>query len=218
MSQPRVAIVIPSMSTWAANMALSHSELAVYSTLRGIAVVTLNQQCSLITAARNHLTRMALSIEPKATHILAIDSDMIFPLDGLERLLKHDKDIVGAFYNKRVPPYETVGHLVGAPDISKGGLYPADVMPHGFVLIKREVFEKLGKSPWYYEGYDPACVTEKDPDGMVGEDVMFSRNCTKAGIEMFCDADLTFECAHIGEIAVPCLRPEPTTPEFKPTA
>ena len=155
--------------------------------------------------------RAALSFDPKATHILQIDSDMMFPMDGLERLLSHDKDIVGAFYNKRVPPYETVGHLLHAPDISKGGLYPADLMPHGFVLIKREVFEKL-KSPWYYESFDPACVTEKDPDGLVGEDVNFSRDCVKAGIEMWCDADLTFECAHIGEIAVPCLRPDSAQP------
>ena len=78
-------------------------------------------------------------------------------------------------------------------------------------VSKREVFEKL-KSPWYYESFDPACVTEKDPDGLVGEDVNFSRDCVKAGIEMWCDADLTFECAHIGEIAVPCLRPDSAQP------
>ena len=202
------------MNTFAANMAMCSIDMAVYSSLRGIAVCFSNQQCSLITSARNSLARAAISFDPKATHILWVDSDMMFPMDGLERLLSHDRDVVGAFYNKRVPPYETVGHLVGEPDISKGGLYPADVMPHGFVLIKREVFERLN-APWYFESFDESCITDKDPYGLVGEDVNFSRSCTKAGIEMWCDADLTFECSHIGEIAVPCLRPT-SEPVFIP--
>lgn len=205
--QPRIALCVPSMNTWAASTALCVAELAMYSVLRGIPVCLANQQCSLVTAARNALVRNVLLMEPKPTHILFVDSDMLFPRNGLQRLLSHDKPVVGAFYSKRVPPYDTVGCLIGNPDISDGGLHKADVMPHGFVLIKREVFEQL-KSPWYYESYDQAYITRADPDGQIGEDTNFSRDCVKAGIEMYCDADLTFECAHIGEIPVPCLRPE----------
>ena len=208
--QPRVVLCVPSMNTWSASMALCFTELAIYSVLRNIPVCLANQQCSLVTAARNTLVRKVTSVDPKPTHLLWVDSDMCFPKDGLQRLLAHDKDIVGAFYSKRVPPYETVGCLIGNPDISKGGIHRADVMPHGFVLVKREVYEKL-YSPWYYESFDPAYVTLSDPDGQIGEDTNFSRDCVKAGIEMWCDADLTFECAHIGEIPVPCLRPEPIT-------
>jgi hypothetical protein len=196
------------MNTWAASMALCTTELAIYSVLRGIPVCLANQQCSLITTARNTLVRNILTLEPQPTHLLFIDADMCFPKDGLLRLLAHDKPVVGAFYSKRVPPHDTVGCLMGNPDVSQGGIHRADVMPHGFVLIKREVYEYL-KSPWYYESYDPAYVTLADPDGQIGEDTNFSRDCVKAGIEMWCDADLTFECAHIGEIHVPCLRPEP---------
>ena len=206
--QPRVAIGIPSMNTWAASMALCTTELAIYSVLRNIPVCLANQQCSLVTTARNSIVRNILSLTPKPTHILFIDSDMCFPKNGLQRLLAHNKDVVGAFYSKRVPPYDMVGCLIGAPDVSNGGLHQADVMPHGFVLIKCEVFERL-KSPWYYESFDPAYVTAEDPDGQIGEDTNFSRDCVKAGIEMWCDTDLTFECAHIGEIPVPCLRPDP---------
>jgi hypothetical protein len=206
--QPRVAICVPSMNTWAANMAVCHSDLAVHSAVKGIGNYTFNIQCSVISSARNQLVRKALSIQPfPATHILWIDADMMFPADSLARLLSHDKDVVGAFYNKRVPPYNTVGHLIGEPDIAKGGLHRADIMPHGLVLVKREVYEDKLKAPWYFEGYDPNCVSESDPDGMVGEDVSFSRSCLANGIEMWCDADLTYHVAHIGEIAVPCLRP-----------
>jgi len=187
--------------------------------MRGIPLCTINQQCSLVSAARNILARSALDINPKATHTLWWDSDIIAPQSALERLLAHDKPVVGAFYNKRVPPYQTVGHLIDAAhvDPSAGGLYRADVMPHGFVLIKREVYEQL-KLPYYYEAYDPNHITESDPTGLVGEDVNFSRDCVKAGIEMWCDADLTFECAHIGEIAVPCLRPDAINPELQAAA
>jgi hypothetical protein len=145
---------------------------------------------------------------------LAHNSDMVFPPETIERLLNHDKDVVGAFYNKRVPPYDTVGHLIGQPDVSPGGLYRADVMPHGVVLVKREVYEKLPQ-PWYFESFDPAFATEDDPCGMIGEDVNFSRECVKAGIEMWCDADLTFAVGHIGEQVIGCTPPDKSLPRDK---
>lgn len=212
----RVVIAIPSMSTWAALTAVSHSEIVLYSAVQGIATKTINQQCSLVTAARNNLTRMALKFEPKATHIFWLDSDIVTVPDTIERLLSHDKDVVGAFYNKRVPPYETVGHLLTPSNVSKGGLHRADVMPHGCVLVKRHVYEQL-KSPWYFESYDPAFVTEGDPDGMIGEDVNFSRSCVNAGIEMYCDATLTFDVGHIGDQVVGCTPPEDGIPRDKIT-
>jgi hypothetical protein len=153
--------------------------------------------------------REALAYEPKATHLLWIDSDMKVPSDGLVKLLDHDKDIVGTFYNKRVPPYETVGHLIDSKDIHKGGLRLADVMPGGFVLVKREVYEALSP-PWYRESYDKHLATEIDPDGTVGEDVNFSRAVIKAGYDIWCDLDLSFTVGHVGEIVVPCIRPAPT--------
>jgi hypothetical protein len=89
-------------------------------------------------------------------------------------------------------------------------------MPHGCVLVKRHVYEQL-KSPWYFESYDPAFVTEGDPDGMIGEDVNFSRSCVNAGIEMYCDATLTFDVGHIGDQVVGCTPPEDGIPRDKIT-
>jgi hypothetical protein len=171
--------------------------------------------CSVVTIARNRLVRMALAFDPPPTHILWVDSDMTFPPDSLVRLFKHDKDIVGAFYNRRTPPYTTTGILKDplGSDVSKGGLHKAVVMPHGLVLVKKEVYEKL-PSPWYKESFDPACASPDDPDGTVGEDVNFSRYVLEQGYDMWVDADLTFEVGHLGEIEVPCRRPEPPTAQF----
>lgn len=202
-----VAVCIPSGENWKARTAVAYAELRLLSAVNDIGTATLNYQCSVISMSRNTLTRMALALDPPCSHILWIDSDIVMPPDGLVRLLSHDKDIVGAFYNRRTAPYSTVGHLLEPSDVSKGGLHRASVMPFGFVLVKRHVFEKIS-SPWFSESYDPVFATKEDPDGAVGEDVGFSRKAISNGVEMWCDADLTFEIGHIGEAVVPCLRPE----------
>jgi hypothetical protein len=206
--EPKVAICVPSNRDWSAHTSMSLIELAILSTANGISVKPVSLSCSLISMSRNMHVRQVLAFEPPATHILWVDSDMKFPPDALVRLLAHDKDIVGSFYNKRVPPYETVGHLIGYPDISAGGLYAADVMPAGFALVKRRVYETM-QSPWYYESYDKTLAPAHDPDGTIGEDIGFSKKAIAAGFEMWCDSDLTFQVGHVGEIVVPCLRPTP---------
>jgi hypothetical protein len=202
----KVAICIPSGKDWSAHTAMSLIDLSIFSTVQGVGIKTICKQCSIISMSRNMHVREALAFEPAATHIMWIDSDMKFPAQALVRLLSHDKDIVGAFYNRRVPPYDTVGHLIGQPDISKGGLFAADVMPGGFVLMKRHVYEKIDP-PWYFESYDKELATPHDPDGTVGEDIGFSKKAIAAGFEIWCDADLSFSMGHVGEIVVPCLPP-----------
>lgn len=208
MSTPFVSICVPSMSTWWADTALSLIGLVQHETKRGTPVHIANLQCCVISHARNLLTLQSLSLEPKCTHILWVDSDIVVPANALERLLAHDKDVVGAFYTRRSPPHTTAGFLIGNPDISKGGLYPAYLMPHGFVLVKREVYEKLPR-PWYFESQDKATISERDPFGHVGEDTNFTQQCLRHGFEVLCDTDLTFETGHIGETVFTCERPEP---------
>src|SRR5687768_10817830 len=49
---------------------------------------------------RELLLHQALETEG-ATHLMFIDTDLIFPVDGVSRLLAHNKAIVGANYNQR---------------------------------------------------------------------------------------------------------------------
>lgn len=205
----KVALCVPSGQTWTAHTAVSLIALSVHSAVNDIGTTVVCKQCSQISMSRNMHVREALAFEPQATHLLWVDSDMKAPRDALVRLLGHDKDIVGAFYNKRVPPYETVGHLINASDLSSGGLRKADVMPGGFVLVRREVYETIAP-PWYRESYDKHLATDIDPDGTVGEDVNFSKAAIEAGYDIWCDLDLTFEIGHVGEIVVPCHRPAPS--------
>src|SRR3990167_4621366 len=41
------------------------------------------------------------------THLLFVDSDMVFPTDAAQKLLEHDKDIIGVNYNMRQFPLKS---------------------------------------------------------------------------------------------------------------
>ena len=48
--------------------------------------------------AENRNLMASQAIKAECTHTLFVDADMIYEKDTLERLLAHDKDIVGAKY------------------------------------------------------------------------------------------------------------------------
>lgn len=209
--RPSVMICVPSSDTVKAKTFTSCMGLALESQKYGVDIGVLNEQCSIISLARNRMTHMVLSMEPRYTHILWIDSDMEAPSTALLQLLSHDKDICCAFYNQRTPPFHTIGCVVDTSiDASKGGVHRASEMPGGFVLIKTDVYRAL-QSPWYFESHDPARKWDGDPDGTIGEDYNFSYKAAAGGYEMWVDLDLTFQMRHIGSLSVPCVRPDPTS-------
>lgn len=148
----KVMICVPSGRTWEARTSTALAGMATYSALHGLSIGIINLEGSMITKQRNDLVDMCRT--HNADYILQVDSDLVFPPESLMRLLKHKKDIVGATYNKRVAPYETLGKLKGQkPDnINEGGLQEAELMPGGMMLIKMSVYDKL-RWPWYYETY-----------------------------------------------------------------
>lgn len=150
----KVMVCLPSGRTWEARTATAVSGMMCYAVLHGIEVGIINLEGSMITKSRNDLVRMALQQNPD--FIMFIDTDMVFPPDALCRLLTHDKDIVGATYNKRVPPYETLGRLKGnkpsEEELALGGLREAELLPTGLMLIKASVFDRV-PWPWFYETY-----------------------------------------------------------------
>jgi hypothetical protein len=102
---------------------------------------------SLIQRARNHLAAKFLE-NGVATHLMFIDSDIGFEPEHIFKLLLHDKDIVGGLYPKKALPPDYVVNV--SPDaVSEEGqiknldtLIPVSRLGTGFMLIKRNVFEK----------------------------------------------------------------------------
>lgn len=154
--RPKVAICIPSGRTWEAKTATAIASLAAFSAMSGIDCAFLNVQSSAITHGRNSTVDIALAENVDA--LLWIDSDNTFSPDALVRLLQHDVDVVGATYNRRTPNaqgvYTVLGRLAGTkPEQMNDGLYEALLLPSGMMLVRAEVYRKIGK-PYYAEAYD----------------------------------------------------------------
>lgn len=190
MSRPKVAILIPSKDQWAAEFGMCLASM-VPNALQVARVGLINERGGMITGARCALVKQALDGPLGADYCMWLDADMTFPPNIVERLLAHNKDIVGATYCRRVPPFNLLGReLHGEADT---GLVEMETMPGGCMLIKADVYSKL-TWPWYYESYD---------GGMIhSEDYNFCADAIKAGYSVWCDMDMTKELGHIGSQCV----------------
>lgn len=143
--------------------------------------------------ARNDYTKICV-LDHRTDYLLMIDSDMIFPMNALDRLLAHDVDIVGADYRRRRTPYDRLGISVNPMPEDARGLHEMQMIPFGFILIKRKVFMTLPR-PYFVRPYKE--------NGASTEDIYFCNNARQAGFKVWCDMDLTREVYHLGQQAVP---------------
>lgn len=139
-----------------------------------------------IASSRNRIAQAARNA--KATHLLFVDYDMFFPPDAIQKLLNHDKDIIGATYNFRQDPPKSTAIPVEEAYTDK--IFKCNGIGAGLLLIKTEVFDKVS-SPWFMFGYN-----EKG-EMLYGEDTYFVQRAIQAGYEVW--ADPTLEVKHIGE-------------------
>ena len=120
---------------------------------------------SLITRARNAMANAFL--KSNATHLLFIDSDIKFRAPDILRMLEVDKDVIGGIYPKKEINWDSVKKAMDAGVENKDlkhytGSFVVNLVNYegevtvpvhepveifnagtGFLLIKREVFEKL---------------------------------------------------------------------------
>jgi hypothetical protein len=139
-----------------------------------------------IVSSRTGIVREAL--KKGATHLLFVDSDMVFSKDTLTRLLAHDKDIVGVKYNRRRFPLEGTWK---SDEESETSLFKAKYCGTGLMLVNLRIFEKEWKSPWFNFG--------RDSEGMLslGEDAWFCFAANDEGFETWVDP--TIKVGHLGE-------------------
>src|SRR3990167_8559146 len=73
----------------------------------------------LIHQNRENIAKAVMNSD--CTHLLFIDSDMVFEPDALKKLIARDRDIIGAPYNMKIlPPTSTVKiHDEKGNDVSK---------------------------------------------------------------------------------------------------
>lgn len=91
--------------------------------------------------------------------LLFLDDDGVFEQDLLERLLAHDKDVVGALYLRRDMPFTALAYESMLDD---GRMVPINLNEHpqdalvqvkavgtGGMMVKRRVFENMEAGHWF---------------------------------------------------------------------
>ena len=177
---------------------------------------------SLVVRARNHLVAKFLA-NTAATHLLFIDSDIGFEPEYIFKMLLADKEIVGGLYPKKTLPTDFVVNV--SPEAvneqgqikAENGLIPVSRLGTGFMMIKRNVFEKhmvaypntkftnnIGLDPKFNEfcyTFFDCWVTQDDHHEFLSEDWGFCIKSRVIGVEIF--ADPTIRLNHCGTFVFP---------------
>jgi hypothetical protein len=179
--------------------------------------IHLQSGMALVTQARNNC--VASFLKSDCTHFFFIDSDIGFEPEAVYRLLEKDEEVV-------LTPYAVKGFgqnyalqfIVHFPDrdnvkIGKDGFVEITAGPTGFMMIKKEAFEKLIKAYPDKKTVNKQLVGNKveimdtdwytffetgiDPEnGYLGEDICFCKLWTAIGGKIYADA--ISELTHFG--------------------
>ena len=190
-TNPKVAICIPSGDMVHADFMLSVLEIAYRARLAGIKVPIVNARDSIIAQCRNRAVDAALAT--RADWLLFLDSDMTFDPNTVLRLLRHEKEIVGASGSPRRKSTTFVAErLDGTPvTLADTGLIEVSRIGGACLLIKADVFEKMQR-PYFRFGID------EERQAIIGEDYLFCATVKSLGYQIWCDMDLSREVEHIG--------------------
>jgi hypothetical protein len=101
---------------------------------------------SLISRARNTLTAKFLHMKD-STHLMFIDADIGWEAWHLLALLNHDKDMIGGLYPMKTMPIKWVVNGFDGAEEGPNGLQEVSKAGTGFLLTKRNVFEKMATHP-----------------------------------------------------------------------
>lgn len=149
------------------------------------------------TIAENRSYCVYKAIKAGCTHLLFIDDDMTFPDDTIERLLSHEKMVVGVNSHSRMLPITTTvafidenGELAPRPDVIPEQPFKCYQVGMGVALINLDIFNKIPQ-PWF--------KFEEAASGQIlnGEDGWFCDRVRDAGYEIWCDP--TLPIGHIGD-------------------
>lgn len=208
MSVPKVAVCHPYYRQWEGETA-GCCELLMLRSAGHAHIAPLHCSGAYVEANRNAIVKLALQTGIDFDWLLWIDTDMIFPAETLIRLLAEEplrryrdmpdgwtghKDIVGANYRVRTPPYGFAAHYYDGGDshICEPGLWPMKHLPTGLLLTRFDIYRKM-PYPWFPPGDE---FHKRD-------DVAFCHQALELGYEIWCDHDLTFEVRHIAKQEIP---------------
>jgi hypothetical protein len=193
----KLFVAVPTKDQMYAHFAYALQAMVQYNAILGIDTQVEFNLGTLIGNQREKLARCAL--EANATHILWLDSDMMFPKNICETLLGHNLPIVACNYSTRALPLKSVAYTslsdwTSCISRDQTGLVWCAGVGMGCVLTRTEIFTNLPK-PWFPITYDETA------DDYLGEDMNFWKRVTTAGFDIAIDCDTSQHVFHIGTSA-----------------
>lgn len=205
-----VHVLIPSSNDWCSRFGLSLALLTSYFALARVVPESKKQRLSIINMRGSMLSQLRESLlkgalmqykkgtKSRPTHVLLLDSDMVFPRDALHRLMRHNVAMVGVNYTTKEIPAKPTAVLEDErtylyTDPNSTGLVRVGHIGLGVVLINMDVVNHIAQ-PWFPMKWN------EESRAYVGEDVAFCHTVTEAGYDIYVDQDLSKEVKHVGEL------------------
>ncbi len=195
----KLLISTPSARDYKFQFATSMMNLMNYVNGKGVngdRNVTLHLQmqanASLLSAARENAFQMA--IDEGFDYLLMVDDDMIFPVDTVDRLMGHGKDVVAVNYISKGPgglptAMNDDGKVFSA---GKAGLEEVGWIGLGVCLVRMAAVKDI-PAPRFEVVWLPETKT------YLGEDYHMSEILRRHGVALHIDHDLSHDVGHIGD-------------------
>ena len=163
-----------------------------------------------IILARNNAVHDFLGSD--CTHLLFIDADIIFTANHVKLMLMDDVDVVGGLYPKKAEGkiQWVCNALPERPEPDERGLIALKHVGTGFLMVKREVLEKMLE---VYRGEMSYLEMEVDTqkwdffpmriidNRYISEDWFFCNRCRELGYTVYGDTKVILR--HIGTVQFP---------------
>jgi len=189
----KLCIAIPTYDRWEADFGQSLAVTAANlvgtrADLQSLRIV--KSEGSIASDGRNDLIKDALA--SGATHILWLDTDMVFKPKNIIGLIERDLDFVACDYRKRIAPNDTIAVGLDGKTIdwSGNGLAEVQQCGLGLTLMRTSILENM-TYPW--SGF------YTHADGTLDDSVWFCRNARKADVKLFVDLDASRGVGHVGK-------------------
>ncbi len=150
------------------------------------------------TVAENRNYTAVQAVRNGSDYLFFVDDDMVFEPDYVDKMIAHDKDIVGGVYASRMEDSPLLVYDINKPleepyDLRKDKvdkLTQVHAKGTALMLIKTRIFKKIPQ-PWFEFTYHK--------NGMVkeGEDWSFCKKARKYGFEVWADPNI--KTGHLGE-------------------
>ncbi len=164
-----------------------------------------------LAKVRNLLVSVCLKNFPQATDFFFLDADIEWDPRAVLALVQRPEPIVAGIYPKKNDIWEFPAGVRMLPDgksfQEKNGLLVADLVPTGFLRVKRHVYEEMAAvSPQYKDGtgggqicwnlFESGFFKEDQDDGTAGqwwgEDYAWGRRAQAMGYDLFIYPDIEF--------------------------